>query len=36
MSAPAAISNARQDFYARAGSVSLAPLWESMQRLVPP
>jgi gentisate 1,2-dioxygenase len=37
MSAPAATrSNARRDFYERIGTLSMAPLWESMHQLVPP
>src|SRR5437868_13341334 len=29
-------NNARRDFYERIGSLSMAPLWESMHQLVPP
>jgi gentisate 1,2-dioxygenase len=35
-SAPASGSNARRDFYERIGSLSMAPLWESLHQLVPP
>src|SRR5678809_203081 len=29
-------NNARRDFYERIGSLSMAPLWESLHQLVPP
>ena len=33
---PASGNNARRDFYERIGSLSMAPLWESLHQLVPP
>src|SRR6266550_21624 len=29
-------NNARRDFYERIGTLSMAPLWESLHQLVPP
>jgi len=36
MDGAATRNNARRDFYERIGSLSMAPLWESLHQLVPP